>query len=244
MKPVVYLEKRFQEYCYDMDYNFYHNTGKELIPITRKEYREKTGESDYIINKLRNSTWPWQIQDYYFMRTGGVSLKAGKIVHREVKYVPIDWALYNLIIYFNRKGFVTHSCKQIGVISKKSRDVSTFGFWKCGDELLLFLKEKFGGLIVEIDNYHDFRTDGFNTSDKWWDETIYKDKIVFVRQHVTDRKGEPFQEGSVSINFENKLIYKMSDILGVEYPNHSNAHIGKRIVGRGLLERLQHLIRE
>ena len=132
MKPVVYLEKRFQEYCYDMDYNFYHNTGKELIPITRKEYREKTGESDYIINKLRNSTWPWQMKDYYFMR----------IEKKEVKYVPIDWALYNLIIYFNRKGFVTHSCKQIGVISKKSRDVSTFGFWKCGDELLLFFKGK------------------------------------------------------------------------------------------------------
>ena len=41
-----------------MDYNFYHNTRKELIPITRKEYKEKTGESDFIINKLRNSTWP------------------------------------------------------------------------------------------------------------------------------------------------------------------------------------------
>jgi hypothetical protein len=232
MRDLDYLKKRFQEYCYDMDYNFYHNTRKELIPITRKEYKEKTGESDFIINKLRNSTCPLQITDYYFMR----------IEKKEVKYVPIDWALYNLIIYFNSEGFTTKGCNQIGEISKKSRKVSTIWFWKCGEGLLLFLKEKFGEIIVEIDNYHDFRTDGFNTSDKWWDETIYKDKIVFARQHVTDKKGEPFLEDSVTINFENKLIYKMSDVLGVEYPNHSNAHTGKRIIGKNLLERLQKMI--
>ena len=53
--------KKFRNYCYDQDYNFYHNTYKKLIVITRSEYKKKTGETDYIINKLL-STRVWSSQ--------------------------------------------------------------------------------------------------------------------------------------------------------------------------------------
>lgn len=44
------------EYFYDLDFNFYKRINdKELKIITRKEYKLKTGETDYIINKLRYS---------------------------------------------------------------------------------------------------------------------------------------------------------------------------------------------
>ena len=81
--------KIYREYCYDLDYNFYHNTGKELISITRKEYRKKTGESDYIIKKLHDSSYPYQLNNYFFIkREDGVD-------------VPVDYLLYDLVPGFH-----------------------------------------------------------------------------------------------------------------------------------------------
>lgn len=233
MEDSEYLKKRVAEYFYDRDYNFYHNTGKEVIRITRKEYKEKTGESDYIIEKLRNSNWPFQIKDYYFMR----------IEKKKVEYVPIDWAIYNLVIYFNKNGFPTYNILQQGKISKKSEDISSISFWIQNDELFLFLKREFGDLVMETHNYHDFRKDGYNTPNKWWDKSVHGNKIVFSRQHVIDRQGRKARE-YIELVFENKLIYKMSDVLGIKYPDHSNAHTGKRLVGGSILDRALRLLKE
>ena len=87
----------YREYCYDNDFNFYHYTNNKLTKITRKLYKEKTGESDYIINKLRNSRWKYQENDYFFLKNG--------------KW-PIDWKLYNLIKFFNENDISTSSCDQ------------------------------------------------------------------------------------------------------------------------------------
>ena len=80
--------KQFKNYCYDQNYNFFHNTYEKLIPITRKEYKKKTGESDYIINKLVNGVWSSQNHNYFFYKIGE-------------KYVPIDWKLINILKFFH-----------------------------------------------------------------------------------------------------------------------------------------------
>ena len=56
------------EYKYDFQ-NYYHIPKNGTIKIiTQKEYIEKTGESAYLINKLKNSDYPAQINDYFFLK--------------------------------------------------------------------------------------------------------------------------------------------------------------------------------
>jgi hypothetical protein len=88
------------EYIYDLDFNFYKRINdKELKIITRTEYKLKTGETDYIINKIRYSNWPAQINDYFYIRQGK-------------KYSPIDWKLFNIIKYFKKNNLLTVSSHQ------------------------------------------------------------------------------------------------------------------------------------
>ena len=106
-----------KEYCYTMDYKFYSRsyskklnslekeewlieTKKSFTQITREEYKEKTGESDYIIDKLRNSVFPPQRNDYFF-------LKVPIPVKDKLIYAPIDWRIYNLVKYLNQNNIVT-----------------------------------------------------------------------------------------------------------------------------------------
>lgn len=125
----------YREYCYTRDYKFYHNDRKKLTLITRKLYKEKTGESDYIIDKLRNSEYPYQYSDYFFLNTGKV-------------YIPIDWKLFNLIKYFNTI-FVTTNCDQ-GDIQKNSNLV--YILFKYSKSLLPFLEENFGKNTITTKN--------------------------------------------------------------------------------------------
>ena len=106
----------YQEYCYDNDFNFYHYKNNKLTKITRKLYKEKTGESDYIINKLRNSRWKYQENDYFFLK-------------KRKYYWPIDWKLFNLIKYFSENGIQTSSLDQDSYISidKIDKIIELFG---------------------------------------------------------------------------------------------------------------------
>ena len=60
---------KMREYFYDKEYNFYHLLGKKddgefnIEKITREEYKRQTGETDHIIEKLRNSAWAYQFND-------------------------------------------------------------------------------------------------------------------------------------------------------------------------------------
>lgn len=221
--------KVLRDYFYDLDYNFYHNTGKKLIRITRKEYKEKTGESDFIIDKLRNSKYPSQSHDYFFMKLSSE------------RYTPVDWGLYNLVVYFNKNGFRTTTVSQTMPISKTSTSVSSIHF-VYDDNLLPFLKEKLSyDDIVDVDYYHDFRTDGYNYHTKVWKKFPHEDPILYVRDHTTGRDGKKDRMTS-RIIFENHYIYRMSDAFGIDYPDHTKAHTGSRIVRPVKFDKVKHLI--
>ena len=221
--------KIYREYCYDMDYNFYHNTGKELIRITRKEYKEKTGESDFIIDKLRNSIHPSQDHDYFFMKI-------------KSKHAAIDWGLYNLVIYFNKNGFVTRSVSQTMPVSKTSTSISSIHF-VYDDKLLPFLKEKLCyDDIVDEDHYHDFRTDGYNFHTKVWKKFPHEDPILYTREHITGHDGKEVPMTS-RIIFENHYIYRMCDAFAIDYPDHTKAHTGGRIIRPVRFDKIKHLIK-
>ena len=225
--------KKHRKYFYDMDYNFYHNTGTELIRITRKEYKEKTGESDFIIDKLRNSIHPSQDHDYFFM----------KIKSKHADYAAIDWGLYNLVIYFNKNGFRTSNVSQTMPISKTSTSISSIHFVH-PDKLLPFLKEKLCyDDIVDEDHYHDFRTDGYNFHTKVWKKFPHEDPILYTREHITGHDGKESPMTS-RIIFENHYIYRMCDAFGIDYPGHTKAHTGGRIIRPVRFDKIKHLIKE
>ena len=206
--------KWLKEYCYTMDYNFYRNNGKTFTQITRKEYKEKTGESDYIIYKLRNSLFPVQINDYFFK----------KIEHLSKQYyAPVDWKLYNLDKYLNSIGFETHQTDQ-GNIMK-------FGVIQLANNKKLkpFLLEKFGeNNIIYLNRVTDYtKNKGFINHD-WYDEKLYGKKIVMASQTNIFENNKKFSHAA--IYFKEKMIPWMYEKLNITMADHSKAHSGGRII--------------
>ena len=217
--------KIYREYCYDMDYNFYHNTGKELIPITRKEYKDKTGESDYIIDKLRNSRYAFQLNDYFFLKI------------EDSKYVPIDYLLFNLVKYFNNIGFKTNYVQQGRVfhIGFYYNDVVPFLIEKLGEENTIILHLK-----------HDFRTEGNFTISKYWNEARYSGKFVIEERENTFHDGS--KRKATGLYFDNFLLNLIYAKFGVKREKNSElkekAHKGRRIIRPIHITAMTDLIRE
>jgi hypothetical protein len=214
----------YKEYCYDFDYNFYRYKNEKLTKITRKEYKEKTGETDFIINKLRESRWPVQQNDYFF-------LKSGK------HFWPIDWKLFDLIKFFRANGIYSSSSHQ----GKNSSFIS-FGNIKDIDKI----KELFGAenvilfpmrkIIIDEDgsnNIYDEKVEKkkLKESDK------YHDKIRIYPEEVIYYDGSDNYK-SFTIDFNTNIIEKMYNKLGLKIPKHSEAHKGSRIVHPGKLKKL------
>jgi hypothetical protein len=55
-------------YKYDLFGKYYKITKGEREEITQQEYIKQTGESSYLIDKLKYSVWPFQINDYVFLK--------------------------------------------------------------------------------------------------------------------------------------------------------------------------------
>jgi len=225
------LLKGRNDYVYDSELNFYRNTGKKLIPISKKMYQKKTGESDYLIAKLRNSAWSIQGRDYFFM----------KIKSKKYDYAPIDWALYNLVVYFNKNNFFTSNTFLTGLVTKRSKDVSRIFFSESRIEyakLLQFLKEKINSIeIVEFKRSHDFRTDGLNMIEKWWCKEKHSNKLVVSQEDITKRNG--LKTVYILISFENRLLYKIYDCLNLKMPERKNAYRGGRYISKSRMEKIK-----
>jgi hypothetical protein len=106
----------YKQYFYDSKYNFYRYKNKKITKITRKEYKEKTGESDFIIEKLNKSKWRWQYNDYFFLKSGQ-------------NYAPIDWNIFKIVKIFNDNNIITSSSDYGGIFSiilgKDQKDIET-----------------------------------------------------------------------------------------------------------------------
>ena len=201
------MPKTPREYCYTMDYNFYHNNGKTFTPITRKEYKEKTGESDYIIDKLRNSIWPYQRIDYFFI----------KISNSKV-YTPIDWKIYNLVRYFNYNGFETNTSDQTGwydgvhhnfgkILVKDNRKVIPF-FLEIFDEKNIILSPT-GSIFV-----------------KWGKQKSSKKLLITVKDVTFENK----KYYPTVLYFKESNLPWIHEKLNLEFPDHSKVHSGRRII--------------
>ena len=213
----------YREYCYDLNYNFYKYKNNKLSKITRKEYKEKTGESDFIIEKLRNSRWPVQQNDYFF-------LKYGK------HYWPIDWKLFGLIKFFKDNSINTSS-SQYGkytsfILFNNKKEIDTIKKLFGEENIKVFPNRK---IIVDIND--------INIYDKKIEEKLlkeadkYRDKIRIYPQELVYTDGDK-PDNRFTINFNNSIIEKMYKKLKLEIPKHSDAHKGSRIVHTGKIEKL------
>ena len=196
------MSRWLKEYCYTKDYKFYHNNGKTFTPITRKEYKEKTGESDYIIEKLRNSIWPYQSNDYFFNKGTRSSL---------YKYIPTDWKLNNLYKYLNKNGFHAagsdqgNGCKLVHFHIDNSKN------------LIPFLIDKLGeNNIIEISTTVDFNKVEF-ANNNWYDPKIHDKKIIVVTQKSIYKNNK--KETTKSIRFSMFILRWLHNKLNLEYPD-------------------------
>ena len=209
------MSRWLKEYCYTKDYKFYHNDGKTFTPITRKEYKEKTGESDYIIDKLRNSAFPHQINDYFFKKFEHLS---------KHYYAPVDWKLYNLDKYLTSKGFT--------IVQTDQGNIMKFGIIMLlnNKKLKPFLIEKFGNIkLIFIERVVDYSKKYFNH--QWYDEKLYGKKIVVSSEtNIYENNRKNF---ATTIYFKEKMIPWMYEKLNIEMADHSKAHKGGRIVNQG-----------
>lgn len=104
--------------------NFKHKT---YIKITKNEYMKATGDTPYIINRLKNSKYPYQKNDYFL-----------------VENIPIDWRLKPLIKFFWKNDLTILSShdggKYIQILFKNYK------------KTLIFLKKFFGEENIDIRN--------------------------------------------------------------------------------------------
>ena len=214
------MSKELREYCYTKDYNFYHNDGKTFTQITRKEYKEKTGESDYIIDKLRNSAYPEQRTDYFFLKVPGYN-RFGCKIKDKFQSAPIDWKLINLIKYFMKTKFE--------ITNSDQGKIYTIGniYFKPDPELIPFLVEIFGKEnIIYVEKTFDFRVIKFK-SRNWHKYPEWNNKIIIMKDTTISRKGE--KSYNTVLQFHKKMVWFMYKKLNLIYPDHSKAHIGERI---------------
>ena len=209
-----------RKYFYDMDYNFYNILGKKdgeykIERITRAEYKRQTGESDYIIEKLRNSLFPQQHTDYYFHR---IINDFGK-----EKYIPIDWKLINLIKYFDKTKHKPTNSDQ--------GDFYPYGniYFNYSEDTLTFLKDNFGSNADITEHDHDY-SNGILKFNKKEIELLSRYKILIrVINFTRDSK---YVAKKIAINFKKETIPWIHGIFGVEMSNHEKSHKGRRIARR------------
>lgn len=205
----------YKEYCYTMDYKFYHNDGKTFTPITRKEYKEKTGESDYIIEKLRNSLYVSQHTDYFFLKV------PPKAKDKRI-YAPIDWKLINLVKYF-----MNHNFK---MISSDQGDFYSIGniYFQPNDKLIPFLIEIFDKEnIIQLEKTFDYNLIRFKTTN-WYKYPEWNNKLIIMKDTTINKKREIIHD--TVLYFHRKMIKFMYRKLNLTYPDHSKAHKGRRMI--------------
>ena len=211
---MIITTRTLKEYFYTMDYNFYyHNNGQTLTQITRKEYKEKTGESDYIINKLRNSIFPYQKNDYFFKRNPSFN-----------KYAPIDWKIYNFDKYLNKNGFETGASDQSGWYDSGGN--RNFGRILVQIKVIPFLKQKFGekNIILVESNWTFGDKEPLSEIFEHW--AVKKSSKKLLIKANNNKKNY----------YKSVLYFKESNLpwihekLNLEFPDHSKAHRGRRII--------------
>ena len=110
------------DYCYDNDGNYYiHLDNFKLKKITKQEYIDATGESLFIIEKLKNSVAPYQYNDYVFLKfPDNYPNNEYEDYRFGGKYITIDYMLANLIRFFWKKRIITFGSDE-GCYFKKTK---------------------------------------------------------------------------------------------------------------------------
>ena len=218
--------KSYKDYIYDIDYNFYYNDGKNLYPITRKEYKEKTGESDYIVDKLRNSRYPYQKNDYFFLKLNNDF------------YTPIDWKIYNLVKFFWDNGFKGYSSEQGHKFTSSS---ITFNL-KYNKNLILYIESIFDKKNIEI---YDYNFTGLESTKIHQIRSELNLKILNEKKKIIYISKEILKENTlINIQFRPEIIDWIYHFLNLKIPDHFKAHTGGRIIHKRWMEKFKKYIVE
>ena len=207
-----------------MDDNYYKSIGRlKLTKITKQEYINATGDSSFIIQKLKDSLYPHQFRNYKFLKypynyTNDISGKkdvAGK-------YVPVDWKLTNLIKFLWDHKIITFGWDQ-GIITKQNIDKP--GFISINyktingiDVIPLLIKLFTQNNIILLENPNVKSAKQMHE----WNSKLslqYPNKLRIT-------KFEKF----IGITFNHKIIPWIYKFLKLEPVNKDNIHKGSRII--------------
>lgn len=140
------------KYYFDY-YHYYSYENNTLKIITQKEYIEKTGESLYLINKLKNSYYPHQINDYFFLKPP-FELKKHFLYYRlnETKYTNIKnffRETLNIKVYYEKDNIT------IMMSINKENFKNIIKFFKDNFEKLVKVIESNNIISKEYEKYND-----------------------------------------------------------------------------------------
>tara|TARA_Y100000389_G_scaffold149349_1_gene148636 strand:- start:735 stop:1436 length:702 start_codon:yes stop_codon:yes gene_type:complete len=206
------------DYFYDMNDNYYKSIGRlKLKKITKQEYINATGESSFIIQKLKDSLYPYQHKDYKF-------LKYPDNYSNDIagKYVPVDWKLTNIIKFLWEHEIITCLWDQ-GFIRKDKIDINGYITIKytTNDDINvipLLIKLFTQNNIVLLENPNIKSGTQFH---EWCNKLVlqYPNKIRIIKLSTVIR-----------ITFNPKMIPQIYKFLQLEPVNKNNIHKGNRII--------------
>ena len=217
-----------EDYCYDKNGNYYICVDEmKLKKITKQEYMDATGESSFIIKKLKDSIYPAQGRNYVFLKfPDNFPKDDGNDIAG--KYITADWMLANLITFLWKQDIITLGWDQGGYIEKKKIDHSGFISMNHktmgGEDVVPLLVKLFGEdnvVIIDFIKNPKHKPKPGKEKRKWNMEISlkYPKKIRILVMH-----------GYIAIGFNHLMIPWMYEHLKLKMVNKDKVHQGNRLV--------------
>jgi hypothetical protein len=223
--------------CFDTYGNYYINIGGlKLKKITKKEYMDITGESSFLIDKLKNSIYPEQYRDYVFLKIPD-NFPKDEGENIAGKYITCDWMLSNLITFLWNRNIITLGWDQ-GVFNKKT-NIDYPGFISMDHstidrkEVLPLLKQIFGEKNIIIFDFIK-KPEEKPKSGKEIREFKQNKALKFPKKIRIK-----INQGFISINFNHKMIPTIYKNLKLKPVNPNHVHKGGRFLSKKEIERYE-----
>jgi hypothetical protein len=200
-------------YKTDLKNNYYvtSNTSNKLEKISAKEFFEKTKYDKKILNKLKKSVYPWQVNDYVILRF------PSWYPNDYGKYVPADYKISNIIKYLWTKKIITLGWNQPDYILHKKNYASYIVLeHKTIDEIIKLFGENNIEIIDYTKNPSLIQPSFIQYSKEWL--KIDKKIILSIKKDF------------ISIHFFEKNLKWIHKKLDIEKPKKKDASEGSIIL--------------
>lgn len=213
--------KMAQKYFIDLHGNFYKfmiDTNKIDLKIKKISQYTFHNESKYTNDDIKkiiaNDDGSGQVNDYIMWGN-----------------IPIDYKLYNLIIYLNQNNFITTACDQGNYINNRAGYILFRDNLINNESALDRLKKLLDGIQFKLNEKYEFIPISPKCNKKNLHD-YYNTDMIFI-DHLFNQNKDHF-----TIRFNPRMIQIICDKLGVSQPDCDLKILGNVVIGDCVLHRL------